>query len=68
MTRTGLSANLSTHKAEPFCEIHPNDALKYGLKEGELVEIKSAWGNCVLRAVLSDNIRRGQIFRPDSLE
>jgi assimilatory nitrate reductase catalytic subunit len=64
MTRTGLSANLSTHKAEPFCEIHPNDALKYGLKEGELVEIKSDWGNCVLRAVLSDNIRRGQIFAP----
>ncbi|RKG39980.1 nitrate reductase [Acinetobacter rongchengensis] len=64
MTRTGLSANLSTHKAEPFCEIHPNDALKYGLKEGELVEIKSAWGNCILRAVLSDNIRRGQIFAP----
>ena len=64
MTRTGLSANLSTHKAEPFCEIHPNDALKYGLKEGELVEIKSAWGNCVLRAVVSDNIRRGQIFAP----
>ncbi len=44
MTRTGLSANLSTHKAEPYCEIHPNDALKYGLKDGELVEIKSTWG------------------------
>lgn len=64
MTRTGLSANLSTHKAEPYCEIHPNDALKYGLKDGELVEIKSAWGNCVLRAVVSENIRRGQIFAP----
>ncbi|MDM1764455.1 MULTISPECIES: nitrate reductase [unclassified Acinetobacter] len=64
MTRTGLSANLSTHKAEPYCEIHPDDALKYGLKEGELVEIKSAWGNCVLRTVVSDNIRRGQIFAP----
>jgi assimilatory nitrate reductase catalytic subunit len=64
MTRTGLSANLSTYKAEPYCEIHPNDALKYGLKDGELVEIKSAWGNCVLRAMVSDNIRRGQIFAP----
>ena len=64
MTRTGLSANLSTHKAEPYCEIHPNDALKYGIKEGELVEVKSAWGNCVLRSVVSDNIRRGQIFVP----
>ncbi|MFC2997790.1 molybdopterin-dependent oxidoreductase [Acinetobacter sichuanensis] len=64
MTRTGLSANLSTHKAEPFCEIHPHDALKYGLKEGELVEVKSAWGQCVLRVMLSDNIRRGQVFAP----
>lgn len=64
MTRTGLSANLSTHKAEPFCEIHPHDALKYGLKEGELVEVKSAWGQCVLRVILSDNIRRGQVFAP----
>ena len=64
MTRTGLSANLSTHKAEPFCEIHPNDALKFGIKKSELVEIKSAWGNCVLRAVMSENIRRGQIFAP----
>ena len=64
MTRTGLSANLSTHKAEPYCEIHPHDALKYGLKEGELVEVKSAWGQCVLRVMLSDNIRRGQVFAP----
>lgn len=64
MTRTGLSANLSTHKAEPYCEIHPNDALKYGLKDGELVEIKSAWGLCILRAVVGDNIRRGQVFAP----
>ena len=64
MTRTGLSANLSTHKAEPYCEIHPHDALKYGIKDGELVEIKSAWGLCVLRANVSDNIRRGQIFAP----
>ena len=64
MTRTALSANLSTHKAEPYCEIHPNDALKYGIKDGELVEVQSAWGLCVLRATVSDNVRRGQIFAP----
>ncbi|OTG65456.1 nitrate reductase [Acinetobacter silvestris] len=62
MTRTGLSANLSTHKAEPYCEVHPQDALKFGLKDTELVEVKSAWGSCVLRVVLSDKIRRGQVF------
>ena len=64
MSRTGLSANLSQHRAEPYCEIHPQDALKYGLKDAELVEIKSAWGSCVLRVQFSQNIRRGQIFAP----
>ncbi len=64
MSRTGLSANLSTHRAEPYCEIHPHDALKYGIKDDELVEVKSRWGNCVLRATVSDNIRRGQVFAP----
>ena len=64
MSRTGLSANLSTHRAEPYCEIHPNDALKYGIQDGELVEVKSQWGNCVLRATISGNIRRGQVFAP----
>ena len=64
MSRTGLSANLSSHRAEPYCEIHPHDALKYGIKDGELVEVKSQWGNCVLRAKVSDDIRRGQVFAP----
>ncbi|OTG64137.1 nitrate reductase [Acinetobacter sp. ANC 3903] len=64
MSRTGLSANLASHRAEPYCEIHPHDALKYGVKDGELVEVKSKWGNCVLRATVSDNIRRGQVFAP----
>lgn len=64
MSRTGLSANLSTHRAEPYCEIHPNDALKYGIQDGELVEVRSEWGQCILRAQVSDNIRRGQVFAP----
>ncbi|WP_166168091.1 nitrate reductase [Acinetobacter sp. SA01] len=64
MSRTGLSASLSTHRAEPYCEIHPHDVLKYGIKDGELVEVKSKWGSCILRATVSDNIRRGQVFVP----
>lgn len=64
MTRTGLSANLTTHRAEPYCEIHPQDALKYGLKEQGLVEVSSRWGKCVLVVQLSENIRRGQVFVP----
>jgi assimilatory nitrate reductase catalytic subunit len=64
MTRTGLSANLTTHRAEPFCEIHPNDALKFGIRDKGLVEICSAWGSCVLRVTLAQGVRRGQIFAP----
>ncbi|ENX27897.1 hypothetical protein F891_01526 [Acinetobacter sp. CIP 101966] len=64
MSRTGLSASLSQHRAEPYCELHPQDALKYGLKDAELVEVKSAWGSCVLRVQFSQNMRRGQIFAP----
>lgn len=64
MSRTGLSANLSTHRAEPYCEIHPHEALKYGVKDGELAEVRSAWGLCVLRVQVSENIRRGQVFAP----
>jgi len=64
MTRTGLSANLTTHRAEPFCEIHPNDALKFGIQDKALVEVRSEWGSCVLRATLDQGVRRGQIFAP----
>ena len=64
MTRTGLSANLTTHRAEPFCEIHPSDALKFGIRENALLEVKSQWGSCVLRVTLAQSVRRGQIFAP----
>lgn len=64
MSRTGLSANLSHHRAEPYCEIHPQDALKYGIQVHDLVEVRSHWGRCILRAQLSEQIRRGQVFAP----
>lgn len=64
MTRTGLSANLTHHLSEPYCEIHAQDALKYGVQHDGLVQVKSAWGQCVLRVKVSANIRRGQVFVP----
>ena len=64
MSRTGLSANLANHRAEPYCEIHPNDALKYGIRDTALLEVRSKWGVSVLRAQVSNDIRRGQVFAP----
>lgn len=64
MSRTGLSASLATHRSESYCEIHPQDALKYGIKEHDLVEVSSRWGKCVVRSLFSTHVRRGQIFVP----
>lgn len=64
MTRTARAAALNTHRAEPYCEIHPLDALKFGIQDAALLELRSAWGRVVLRAQLSDTIRRGQVFAP----
>ena len=38
MTRTGLSPRLSTHIAEPFVEIHPDDAARLRLEQGTLAQ------------------------------
>lgn len=64
MSRTGLSANLALHRSEPYCEIHPQDALKFGIQDKNLVEVCSPWGRCVVRSQLSTHVRRGQVFVP----
>lgn len=64
MTRTGLAPTLGQHSPEPFCQIHPQDALGCGVREGELVRVRSAWGSVVVRAQCSTRIRRGQVFVP----
>ena len=67
MTRTGLSPNLTSHRAEPFCEIHPSDALKFGVRDQGLVEVRSKWGSCVLRVSFSSGYVVGK-FCTDSLD
>ena len=65
MTRTGKSARLSAHLAEPFAEIHPLDAQDFGIDDAKLVEITSLTGQRVIvRALLSTRQSRGSIFVP----
>ncbi|MET0068134.1 MAG: molybdopterin-dependent oxidoreductase [Candidatus Thiodiazotropha sp.] len=64
MTRTGKSGRLFGHDHEPFAEIHPEDAQRYALEEGELVKVSSRWGEVVVRARVSDRQRPGAIFVP----
>src|SRR5690606_22716111 len=44
MTRTGRSPRLSQHLAEPFLEIHPDDAADAGIGDAAIVRITSPHG------------------------
>ncbi|MFB2564905.1 molybdopterin-dependent oxidoreductase [Rhizobium sp. IMFF44] len=64
MTRTGKSARLSGHIAEPFVEIHPRDAIEIGVAEAGLVEIESPHGKVIVRALVTERQARGSLFVP----
>ncbi|MCO4319472.1 molybdopterin-dependent oxidoreductase [Phyllobacterium sp. 21LDTY02-6] len=64
MTRTGKSARLSSHYAEPFVELHPHDAAELGIGEAELVSIENDHGSAIMRALITDRQQRGNVFVP----
>ena len=64
MTRTGLSPRLSAHLAEPFLEIHPDDARAQGIEAADLVTVTSPNGRAILRARITDAVKPGQVFAP----
>ncbi|SNR49686.1 nitrate reductase [Puniceibacterium sediminis] len=64
MTRTALSPRLSAHLAEPFLEIHPDDAARTGLGPASLVQVTSPVGSAILRTLITDRVRPGEVFAP----
>ncbi|WP_432816950.1 nitrate reductase [Sulfitobacter sp. JB4-11] len=64
MTRTGKSARLGSHLAEPYVEMHPQDAAALGAAPGDLIDVKSRYGRALLRALISRRIPPGQLFAP----
>ncbi len=64
MTRTAIAAKLNQHKAEPFVELHPVDAERYGLLANTLAGIESPWGSMIARVQLTDSQQQGSIFVP----
>ncbi|WP_430245395.1 molybdopterin-dependent oxidoreductase [Neorhizobium sp. DAR64861/K0K2] len=65
MTRTGKSARLSAHIAEPFCEIHPADAAQAGIGDADLVHVEGENGRSIIvRALLTERQMRGSVFIP----
>ncbi|MQQ10086.1 molybdopterin-dependent oxidoreductase [Epibacterium sp. SM1979] len=64
MTRTGRAPQLGAHLAEPYLEIHPEDAARIGLEEAGLAEVKNNHGRALLRVLVSDKVRAGECFAP----
>ncbi|MEO1321386.1 MAG: molybdopterin-dependent oxidoreductase [Pseudomonadota bacterium] len=64
MTRTGKTARLSVHMAEPYLEMHPETAGALDLVDAELVRLTSRNGEAVLRLVVTDRVRAGDVFAP----
>ncbi|MEP2641837.1 molybdopterin-dependent oxidoreductase [Roseobacter sp.] len=64
MTRTALSPRLSAHLAEPFVDMHPDDAARLGVKPASLVRLTSPEGQVILRARITDAQRPGDLFAP----
>ena len=64
MTRTGASPRLGQHLPEPFVEVHPDDALKYGVTDESFARITTDYGQCTLKVVVSERQQRGMLFAP----
>jgi assimilatory nitrate reductase catalytic subunit len=64
MTRTGKSARLSAHVAEPFIEVNAADALKFAVRAGELARVQSRWGSMVARVRTGTEVAAGTVFAP----
>ncbi|HHL39759.1 MAG TPA: nitrate reductase catalytic subunit [Deltaproteobacteria bacterium] len=63
-TRTGKIVKLDRTLPEPFVEIHPDDAGRYGVADGDLAVVSTRRGSVKARVVVTDGIRRGAIFVP----
>ncbi|RBW51963.1 nitrate reductase [Marinobacter sp. F3R11] len=65
MTRTALAPRLLAHRQEPFVEIHPDDGLRLGIREGALCRLTGPGPEpFVGRARITSDQRPGEVFIP----
>jgi len=63
-TMTRRSAFLNREMAGPYVEVHPEDATKAGIREGDRIRITSRRGSIVTAARITERVARGSIFAP----
>ncbi|WNJ17849.1 molybdopterin-dependent oxidoreductase [Pontibacter sp. G13] len=64
MTRTGKVNKLLTHAPIPFLEIHPEDALKRQLRNGQVALVKNDNGTVRVKVRTTKTIKEGVVFLP----
>lgn len=64
LTKTAKVPKLNKLNPGPFVEVHPGDAARLGIAEGDSVEVASRRGRAVLPAVVTDRVRPGCCFAP----
>ncbi|MCO6381137.1 nitrate reductase [Oceanicola sp. 502str15] len=64
MTRTAKSPRLSQHMAEPYIEVHPDDASRLGLRPAGIADVESPSGRVLCRVIVTDRQRPGEVFVP----
>ena len=63
-TMTRRAAELARAQPEAFVEIHPQDAQRLGIAQGDLVRITSRRGEAVIKARVVPTPRPGMVFVP----
>ncbi|RKQ92949.1 ferredoxin-nitrate reductase [Solirubrobacter pauli] len=64
LTRTGKARELVAAEPEPFVTLHPDDAQRAWVQEGELAQVVSRRGAVKLRVRLDATLRPGTAFAP----
>ncbi|WP_456483567.1 molybdopterin oxidoreductase family protein [Methanopyrus kandleri] len=65
-TRTVTLRSRLLHREvpEPFVEVHPEDAEKFDVRDGDPVVVETPYGEWRCRAEVTDRVRKGVIFTP----
>ncbi|WP_255192837.1 formate dehydrogenase subunit alpha [Natronobeatus ordinarius] len=61
-TMSTRSPTLNRVKPENFVDVHPNDAERYGIEDGDEVTIRSRRGEITVKAQVTEDIKEGVIW------
>jgi len=55
---------LGQHLPEPYVEVHPDDAIRYGVADDSFARVVTDYGQCTLKVAVSARQQRGMLFAP----